>query len=108
MPEVERTYWFLRDSKTALRPGRLLATCCSRRHRPVQSPAAFTATRLDSAVRAAGNQTAVDRYQRELASFGDTVALDGAPTRVLAPDGNFTPCFLAAHPDGAVVRVSST
>jgi glycolate oxidase FAD binding subunit len=61
------------------------------------------------AVRAAGNQTAVDRYQRDLASLGDAQALEGAPHEEFWRQvEDFTPHFLAAHLDGAVVRVSAT
>ena len=60
-------------------------------------------------MRAAGNQAAVDRYERELASYGDAVALDGAlHDEFWRRVEDFTPRFLAGHPEAAVVRVSST
>jgi FAD/FMN-containing dehydrogenase len=60
-------------------------------------------------VRAEGNQAAVDRYQRDLSAFGDSAALDGAAhDEFWRQAEDSTPRFLAAHPDGAVVRVSST
>ena len=61
------------------------------------------------AVRAAGNQAAVERYERDLASLGDAVALEGAPQEEFwRRVEEFTPRHLAAHSDGAVVRVSCT
>lgn len=61
------------------------------------------------AIRAGGNAAAVDRYEREFASFAEGVALDGAQHHALwAHICEFTPKFLAAHPDGAVVRASCT
>ncbi|MGO9228924.1 MAG: FAD-binding oxidoreductase [Bryobacteraceae bacterium] len=61
------------------------------------------------AVRAEGNRATVDRYQRELSAFGDAAALDGSRHEEFWRQvEEFTPLFLAAHPDGAVVRVSST
>jgi glycolate oxidase FAD binding subunit len=61
------------------------------------------------AVRAGGNQAAMDRYQRELAGIADGKVLEGAEHeefwRIVE---NYTPGFLERHPEGAVVRVSST
>jgi glycolate oxidase FAD binding subunit len=60
-------------------------------------------------VRAAGNQAAVDRYERELRLLGDSIVLeDAAHEGYWRQVEEFTPQFLAAHPEGAVVRVSST
>ena len=113
MPEVERTILLsFADSKTAFEArARLLAS--------VLQPAAIdlfnsaAAVHGDAAwilaVRAAGNQTAVDRYRRELASFGEPQALEGAAHEEFWRQvEDFTPRFLATHADGAVVRVSST
>ena len=113
IPEVERTMLLsFADSKTAFEArARLLAS--------VLQPAAIDLFNPPAAVhgspvwilavRTAGNQTAVDRYQRELASFGDAQALDGAAHEEFWRQvEDFTPRFLAAHADGAVVRVSST
>jgi len=113
MPEVERTVLVsFADSKTAFAArARLLASVLQPAAIDLFNPPAAVHGKAAwiLAVRAAGNQTAVDRYQRELASFGDTVALDGAPHEEFwRQTEDFTPCFLAAHPDGAVVRVSST
>jgi glycolate oxidase FAD binding subunit len=61
------------------------------------------------AVQAGGNSAAVDRYERELASMGDGVALEGAEQASLwRYIQEFTPRFLDARRDGAVVRVSCT
>jgi FAD/FMN-containing dehydrogenase len=61
------------------------------------------------AIRAGGNAEAVDRYEREFAPLADGVALENAQHEALwAHIREFTPRFLAAHPDGAVVRASCT
>ena len=61
------------------------------------------------AVRAGGNQAVVDRYEHELAPFGDGVALDNDRQQTLWRHiAEFTPQFLARHADGAVVRASCT
>jgi glycolate oxidase FAD binding subunit len=61
------------------------------------------------AVRAAGNAAAINRYERELAPLGAGVALDEDDhNRLWRRLEEYTPGFLAAHPDGAVVRVSCT
>jgi glycolate oxidase FAD binding subunit len=61
------------------------------------------------AIRAGGNSASVDRYERELAPLTDGVAFEGLPHLALwAHIGEFTRRFLAAHPDGAVVRASCT
>jgi glycolate oxidase FAD binding subunit len=61
------------------------------------------------AIRVGGNAAAVARYEREFAEVGEGVALEGADHQKLwIHIGDFTPWFLGAHPDGAVVRVSCT
>ncbi len=61
------------------------------------------------AVRAGGNRAAVDRYERELAAVEGGVAYeDELQQRLWQQVGEFTPEFLVAHPDGAVVRASCT
>jgi glycolate oxidase FAD binding subunit len=61
------------------------------------------------AIRVAGNAQAVDRYEREFAPLADGVALEGAQHEALwAHIREFTPTFLAARPDGTVVRASCT
>jgi glycolate oxidase FAD binding subunit len=113
MPEVERTILLsFADSKTAFEArNRLLASVLQPAAIDLFNPpaAVHSGTAWILAVRASGNQTAVDRYQRELASFGDSQALDGAAHEEFWRQvEDFTPRFLAAHPAGAVVRVSST
>jgi glycolate oxidase FAD binding subunit len=113
MPEVERTILLsFADSKAAFEArNRLLASVLQPAAIDLFNPPAAVhgSPGWILAVRAAGNQTAVDRYQRELASFGDTVALDGAAhAEFWRQVEDFTPRFLAARPEGAVVRVSSS
>jgi glycolate oxidase FAD binding subunit len=61
------------------------------------------------AIRAGGNAAAAGRYERELAPLAEGVALEGAEHQALwAHIREFTPAFLAAHPEGAVVRTSCT
>jgi glycolate oxidase FAD binding subunit len=61
------------------------------------------------AIRVSGNAAAVERYERELAPLSDGVALDGDPHQTLwSHISEFTPNYLAAHPNGAVVRSSCT
>ena len=61
------------------------------------------------AIRAGGNTRAVDRYERELAPLADGVALENERQETLWRHiEEFTPRFLATHPDGAVVRTSCT
>jgi glycolate oxidase FAD binding subunit len=60
------------------------------------------------AVRAGGNAPAIARYERELAAMG----AEAVPVNQEGPFWqaiqDFTPRYLAAHQDGAVVRVSCT
>ncbi len=61
------------------------------------------------AIRAGGNRAAVDRYEREFAPVEGGVAYEAdLQQRLWQHIGEFTPDFLAAHPDGAVVRASCT
>ncbi|MGA2274434.1 MAG: FAD-binding oxidoreductase [Bryobacteraceae bacterium] len=113
MPEVERTMLLsFADSKTAFEArARLLASVLQPAAIDLFNPPAGVhgSPAWILAVRAAGNQTAVDRYQRDLASLGDAQALEGAPHEEFWRQvEDFTPHFLAAHLDGAVVRVSAT
>ena len=113
MPEVERTILLsFADSKTAFEARtRLLASVLQPAAIDLFNPTAAVhgSAAWILAVRAAGNQTSVDRYQRELASFGESQALEGATHEEFWRQvEDFTPRFLAAHADGAVVRVSST
>ncbi|MCX6629319.1 MAG: FAD-binding protein [Candidatus Solibacter sp.] len=61
------------------------------------------------ALRAGGNATAVQRYEREFANFTDALAFEDERQQTLWRHvENYTPRFLAAHDDGAVVRASCT
>ena len=56
-----------------------------------------------------GVPAAADRYEHELAPLAAGVAFDGEQHSALWRHvEDFTPHFLEAHPDGAVVRVSCT
>jgi glycolate oxidase FAD binding subunit len=112
MPEVERTILIsFADSKAAFEArARLLASVLQPAAIDLFNPPAAVhgSAAWVLAVRTAGNQTAVDRYQRELVSFGDAVVLEGAPHEEFWHQvEDFTPRFLAAHADGAVVRIAS-
>jgi glycolate oxidase FAD binding subunit len=60
------------------------------------------------AVRAGGNAAALARYERELAAMGAQAVPAGEEAEFWAAIQNFTPRYLDAHKDGAVVRVSCT
>jgi FAD/FMN-containing dehydrogenase len=61
------------------------------------------------AVRCAGNAAAAERYERELAPLADGLAFEGErQDNLWRHIQEFTPGFLASHPEGAVVRVSCT
>jgi len=61
------------------------------------------------ALRAGGNAAAVDRYEREFSRYGGTRAFENHNQHVLWRQvEDFTPQFLSAHADGAVVRASCT
>ena len=112
MPEVERTVLLsFADAKAAFRArARLLASVLQPSAIDLFNPAAAAhgSSSWILAVRAAGNQAAVDRYQYDLSALGDHTTLDGAEHDAFWRDTQeFTPRFLAAHADGAVVRVSS-
>src|SRR5712692_1672641 len=55
------------------------------------------------AVRAAGNAAVVDRYQKELSAMG---SLEIGDASIVSCIQEFTPRFLSAHENGAVVRIS--
>jgi glycolate oxidase FAD binding subunit len=57
-------------------------------------------------VQASGNTAMLDRYTRELA--GAEVLDDADADRLWSRIREFTPAFLAEHPNGAVIRVSAT
>jgi FAD/FMN-containing dehydrogenase len=61
------------------------------------------------AVRAGGNAAAIARYERELAAMGaQAIPVGEEPSAFWRAIQDFTPRYLDAHPDGAVVRVSCT
>ncbi len=61
------------------------------------------------AVRTAGNADTVNRSERELAQWGEGVAFEDAPQAALWRHiEDFTPRFLEANPNSAVVRTSCT
>jgi glycolate oxidase FAD binding subunit len=114
MPEVERSFLLPFDS---------IAAAMAVRNRILQSPLQPAAIDLLNppagatvgnrawllALRAGGNQDAVDRYEREFAELADGVAYEDHRQQTLwAHLENFTPKFLTRHADGAVVRASCT
>jgi glycolate oxidase FAD binding subunit len=114
MPEVERTLLLAFDSADAAIAARdrLLATVLQPSAVELLNPSAGAIVGYPNwmlAVRAGGNAAAVDRHERELEAFGDWMALESEPQRQFWEYvEEFTPRFLAGHPDGAVVRVSCT
>ena len=114
MPEVERSFLLPFDSLAAAMAARNVIL-----KGPLQ-PAAIdlfnpaAARTLGGAawllaLRAGGNEVAVQRYEREFAHFTDALAFEDERQQTLWRHvENFTPLFLAAHEDGAVVRASCT
>lgn len=60
------------------------------------------------AVRAGGNAAAIARYERELGAMGAQPVQAGEEAAFWRTIEDFTPRYLNAHEDGAVVRVSCT
>jgi glycolate oxidase FAD binding subunit len=60
------------------------------------------------AIQTGGNAAAIARYERDLAAMGARTMRPGADTAFWRAIENFTPGYLSAHPDGAVVRVPCT
>jgi hypothetical protein len=114
MPETERTFLLPFDSAAAAVAARdrVLGGVLQPMALDLWNPAASASIGNRAwmlAVRAGGNQAAVERYERELAQLGEGVALDNDRQETLWNRiREFTPYFLAEHPDGAVVRVSCT
>ena len=109
MPEVERTVLLsFADSESAREARtRLLASVLQPSAIDLFNPLAAGGPSWVLAVRAGGSQAAVQRYERELGSFANAVALEGAAhDEFWRRVEEFTPRFLASHADGAVVRVS--
>jgi len=110
IPEIERTVLVsFADSQAAFAArNRLLASVLRPAAIDLFNPRAAGGPAWVLAVRAGGNQAAIDRYEHELASLGDAVALEGGPhEEYWRRVEEFTPRFLGAHADGAVARVSS-
>ena len=60
------------------------------------------------AVQTGGGAAAIARYERDLAAMGARTMRPGADNAFWRAIENFTPGYLHAHPDGAVVRVPCT
>jgi glycolate oxidase FAD binding subunit len=60
------------------------------------------------AIQTGGNAAAIARYERDLAAMGARTMRPGADAAFWRAIRNFTPGYLYAHPDGAVVRVPCT
>src|SRR5579884_2966313 len=109
MPEAERT--FVLPFPTAAEANAARQTILTSALQPsaidLLNPAAGATIGNSAwllAVRAAGNPAVVDRYERELAKGGKTVAFEGAGhERFWRHIEEFTPGFLARHAGGAVV-----
>jgi glycolate oxidase FAD binding subunit len=115
MPEVERSFLLAFPTSTAA------AEAASMVLRSQLQPAALDLLSPDAgatvgnhswllAIRVGGNRAAVERYEREFAQFGDSVAIDidERQATLWHHIENFTPAYLYKHDDGAVVRVSCT
>ena len=114
MPEVDRSFLLPFDSVAAAIAARNVILTGQ------LQPAAIDLINPDAArtlghstwlvaLRAAGNAAAVQRYESEFAHFADAQAFEGEHQQTLWRHvENFTPQFLAAHEDGAVVRASCT
>jgi glycolate oxidase FAD binding subunit len=114
MPEVERSFLvpFASLTEAVAARDRVLHSQLQPAAVDLLSPAAAAGIGLRQwalALRVGGNATAVDRYEREFAQFTDTRAFENDHQRALWRHvEDFTPAFLAAHEDGAVVRASCT
>ncbi len=114
MPELERSFLVTFDTLASAIEARdrLLRSHLQPAAIDLLNPAAGTGLGQASwlvAVRAGGNSAAIDRYEREISQLGDGVAFDDSRQETLWKRmEEFTPAFLAAHPDGAVARASCT
>lgn len=114
MPELECSFLLSFESAAPAIAARnkLLAGALQPATIDLWNPAAARAIGRDSwifAVRAGGNSAAVQRYERELATIGDGVVLEGGQqTALWRRIEEFTPLFLAQHTNGAVIRASCT
>ena len=114
MPEVERSFLLPFDSLAAAIAARnvILKSQLQPAAIDLLNPSAARTLGNSSwllALRAGGNVAAVQRYEREFANFADGLAFEDERQQTLWRHvENFTPQFLAAHEDGAVVRASCT
>jgi len=115
LPEIEKTFLLRFDECAGAMEARdrILKGVLQPSAIDLLNPAAAAAAAGEYAwmiaVRAGGNTAAIDRYQRELAEMGDLSSLEADRHQSLWDAvQEFTPNFLAKHPDGAVVRVSCT
>ena len=113
MPEVERTFLapFASAAEAMAARDRILASGLQPAALDLLNPAVGKTVADEVwmlAMRASGNQAAVERSQRE-ADLRDALVLEGAEHRSLWNQlEEFTPDFMAGHPNGAVVRASCT
>jgi glycolate oxidase FAD binding subunit len=114
MPEVERSFLLPFDSAAAAIAARnvILKGQLQPSAIDLLNPAAARTlgnSRWLLALRAGGNAAAVERYEQEFADFTDALAFEQERQQTLWRHvENFTPQFLAAHQDGAVIRASCT
>jgi glycolate oxidase FAD binding subunit len=114
MPEVERTFLMGFADLSAAMAGRdrILASVLQPAAIDLLNPAAageYGNGRYLLAMQATGNAAAIGRYQFEVGSIAEWTALDGdAQETFWTHVRDFTPRYLAANRDGAVVRVSCT
>jgi glycolate oxidase FAD binding subunit len=114
MPEVERTFLMgFADLAAAIAArDRILASALQPAAIDLLNPAAageYGDGRYLLAMQASGNAAAIERYQFEVSSIAEWAALDGDEQETFWTHvRDFTPRFLAANRDGAVVRVSCT
>ncbi|PWT97246.1 MAG: hypothetical protein C5B51_31755 [Terriglobia bacterium] len=114
MPEQERSFLISFDSLSAATAARnrilqgVLQPAALDLLNPAAAGALGSATWM-LALRCGGNAAAIERYERELAALGEGMAFDDERQELLwRRIEDFTPAYLSAHADGAVVRASCT
>jgi glycolate oxidase FAD binding subunit len=114
VPELERTFVlpFASVAEALAARGAILTSALQPSAVDLLNPAAGATVGNGAwllAVRAGGNAATVNRYERELARGGQTVAFEGAgQAQLWRHIEDFTPAWLEKHPDGVVVRASCT
>jgi glycolate oxidase FAD binding subunit len=114
MPELDRSFLLPFDSLALAMTarGKILSGPLQPAAIDLLNPAASRTLGSSSwllALRAGGNAKAMERYETDLAPFSDAVAYEGDQHDTLwRRVENFTPLFLQANQDGAVVRASCT